>query len=358
LGKLGRWWLVLVVGLAGLLVACGSQPTGWSGPVLYERTLFVGTNHGKVIALDPTTQQVRWQYPPDDKTLGGVYANVLVIGQTVYIAAYDGKIYAVNAADGSTRWQAQPNIGHVASDMVAVGDVIYLGAARGLVALDAISGRLKWLFDGGLPATSAYWSSPAVSNGIIFVGAPEKALFAVRDAGDRAEPIWRADLGGAVLARPLVVEGTVYVGTFDRRFLALDAATGARKWQFEGAGNWYWSNPIFHDGVIYAANLDHKLYALEAATGTKRWEFATNGFIRAAPVLVREANLIVIANSERRVYAVDLNGNLKWEFDARAPVYASLAAAGNEVYVVNNANTLYALDATSGVQRWEVKLVK
>jgi glucose dehydrogenase len=44
---------------------------------------------------------------------------------------------------------------------------------------------------------------------------------------------WTFVTGDAVTASPAVVDGVVYVGAWDGFFYALDAATGALKWKFQ-----------------------------------------------------------------------------------------------------------------------------
>ena len=46
-------------------------------------------------------------------------------------------------------------------------------------------------------------------------------------------PAWDFTTGDAVSASPAVVDGVVYVGSWDGFFYALDAASGALKWSFQ-----------------------------------------------------------------------------------------------------------------------------
>ena len=44
---------------------------------------------------------------------------------------------------------------------------------------------------------------------------------------------WAAKTGGAVEASPLILDGRVFVGSFDNQLYALDAATGNVIWKYE-----------------------------------------------------------------------------------------------------------------------------
>src|SRR5438309_1837134 len=45
-------------------------------------------------------------------------------------------------------------------------------------------------------------------------------------------PKWFFKTGDAVTANPVIVNGVVYVGSWDGNFYAIDAATGAKRWSY------------------------------------------------------------------------------------------------------------------------------
>ena len=67
------------------------------------------------------------------------------------------------------------------------------------------------------------FSSPAVANGVVYVGSVDSKLYAFAAAGcgkQACPPLWSAATGGAVYASPAVSNGTVYVGSFDGKLYA------------------------------------------------------------------------------------------------------------------------------------------
>jgi outer membrane protein assembly factor BamB len=60
---------------------------------------------------------------------------------------------------------------------------------------------------------------------------------------------------------PAVVDGVVYVGSHARRVHAIDAETGARRWEHATAGTVSGSPAVF-SGVLYVGGDDGRLYAL------------------------------------------------------------------------------------------------
>src|SRR5207244_9689621 len=113
----------------------------------------------------------------------------------------------------------------------------------------------------------------------------------------RSTPAWNFTAGDVVSASPAVVAGVVYVGSWDGFFYALDAATGALKWQFqvdcqssaqpipaqcpggpsappdraETDGGLITSSAAVVDGRVYFAG-GQTVYCLNAADGSLVWK--------------------------------------------------------------------------------------
>lgn len=116
--------------------------------------------------------------------------------------------------------------------------------------------------------------------------------------------------GGWVDSSPaLARDGTVYFGSWDKNFYALNA-DGRKKWQFTTAGEIVSSPAIGADGTFYFGSHDKKFYAL-AADGHKKWAFATGGPILSSPALNRDQRLY-FTSVDGCVYALNVDGNLRW----------------------------------------------
>src|ERR1017187_6945305 len=85
-----------------------------------------------------------------------------------------------------------------------------------------------------------------------------------------------------VISSPAVANGAVYVGSLDNNVYALNAATGAKLWQFT-TGNSVWSSPAVANGVVYVGSFDNNVYALLAGTGAKLWQFTTGNYVACLP---------------------------------------------------------------------------
>src|SRR5262245_40543188 len=137
-------------------------------------------------------------------------------------------------------------------------------------ALDAPAASREWPAYGGGPASIRYSPLDAIHRGNV----------------RELEVAWTYDSkeSGGLQTNPIVVDGVLYALTPKHRVIALDAATGERRWTFDSGipgsgpnrGVTYWSEGA--DRRIFAAQ-DQYLYAVDARTGRAIASFGRNGRI-------------------------------------------------------------------------------
>ena len=117
---------------------------------------------------------------------------------------------------------------------------------------------------------------------------------------------WKFDLGSMAgqFSSPAVANGVVYVGSSDNDSVyAVNASTGAKLWSFT-TGHFVHSSPAIANGVLYAGSYDSKVYALDAATGVELWSYTTNKNVLSAPAVVN--GVLYTASEDFNVYTFDL----------------------------------------------------
>lgn len=165
-------------------------------------------------------------------------------------------------------------------------------------------------------------------------------------SGLKSKPLvaWEFKTGGPVRSSPVVVEGVVYVGSYDGNFYALDAASGKQKWSFKTDGKVSGSAAVVGGSVFFAGE-DGNVYRLNAADGTLVWRTATQ---RAYPIAGSPAVLYgtvfigggASSGSERLgmtaapIYGFDINtGKLVWQSQGDGPQgYAAITTDGERLY--------------------------
>src|SRR5580700_10640743 len=139
---------------------------------------------------------------------------------------------------------------------------------------------LKWSYI----TDNEVFSSPAVANGVVYVGSNDSNLYALN--ARTGAKLWSYPTGYQVYSSPAVANGVVYVGTdYPGGVCALNARTGALLWRYPTTGTVF-SSPAVANGVVYFGSWDHKVYALNARTATKLWSYTTDDLMESSPAVV------------------------------------------------------------------------
>jgi len=223
-------------------------------------------------------------------------------------------------------------------------------------------------------------SSPAVANGVAYVGSTDGNLYAV-DLASGAQK-WKFKTDARVVSSPAVENGVVYFGSYDGKFYAVEAANGQLKWKFATPGerrfaarhihgslpegetmpdpfDCYLSSPAVSDGNVYFGSGDGNIYSLEAASGKLNWKFQTGDVVHASPAIAD--GTLFVGSWDSYFYALDAaTGKEKWKFKTgedheiynQVGIQSSAAVADGIVYFGCRDSNLYALDERTGEKKW------
>lgn len=277
----------------------------------------------------------------------------------------------------TTGWRIKFD-GSGSSPVIADG-VLYVGSADGAVyALDPKTGDTKWRFQTGESLSPG--SGPQVITVPRGTSVADQMAAGMKAAEkQRQQGIRRVDM------TPTVENGTVFIGSGDQLFYAIDAATGKKKWSYEAgpgmASNNNTDYPVpaatLKNGTVYFVT--DGLYALDALTGNRKWLFETwqaNFFDRKhgpeGPVLGDGVIFLTLwayldPNTRKSfLYAVDPeSGKAKWvttvdAFGITAPVTAkgraffAVEEPGPTLTSSSHRETLYAINAADGQVKWKL----
>lgn len=297
-------------------------------------------------------------------TSGEVWSSPTVKDGVVYFGSDDHFLYAVDVATHQLKWKFETGDLVRSRPAIAEGTVYFTSDDNSLYAVEAQTGRETWRFDMGkallprapIPEGWDYMqSSPAVAEGVVYVGAANPNFYAV-DAGTGQEK-WRFEAGLYVRSSPAVVNGVVYFGDWRGKVFALDAQTGQEKWNFD-TGRPVVPSPTVVDGVVYVGSKSPCVYALDAQSGQKRWCFSYPSEIAWVESSAAVANGTVYVGSSdwMRLNALDaVTGQLKWYFSTKGDPWCSPAVAEGVVYIGATGGYFYAVDAETGRELWRVK---
>jgi hypothetical protein len=226
------------------------------------------------------------------------------------------------------------------SPAVANG-VVYVGTGDILYALDAATGAKLWSYTTGDGSrSSAISSSPAYANGVVYVGRWDGKVDAIY--ANNGTNKWSFTTGSWVFSSPAVVDGVVYVGSFDHNVYALNAATGAKLWSYTTVFE-VGSSPAVANGVVYVGNA-FELYAINAATGQSNWVYRdwVNGVAGGEPTIAN--GVVYIGGTSSNIYAINASTGIKiWNYAVGGYVDAAPAVVNGVVYVGSRDNNVYAI---------------
>ena len=115
-------------------------------PAVRDDLVVVGTNSGRVYALDGDSGRLRWARHQK----GEIASSPAISGDRVVVSSMAGRLVAYGAGGGATRWTFETGGSPIESSPLVVDGLVYVGAWNGrLYAIDARTGRERWAFSAG-----------------------------------------------------------------------------------------------------------------------------------------------------------------------------------------------------------------
>ncbi len=193
-------------------------------------------------------------------------------------------------------------------------------------------------------------STPAVHEGVVYVGSYDNNLYAI-DA-EKGRFLWKYATEGGIGSSPCVYEGRVLFGSADRLLYAVSVKTGRISWTCPTQGS-VWSSPRGALDHVFFGSDDHHLYAVNVHSGRVAWKFGADGQVRSSPAIGE--NTIYVGCEAGMVYAIDISGQARWRFRAGRGVTSSPAITEEMVYVGCQDKYVYGLDIRSGWTAWRYR---
>lgn len=244
-------------------------PTGTTGqfsasPTIYGGVMYVTSSYNRLFALDAKTGALLWRYDhplPADLRLccGPANRGAAITGDLVIMATLDAKLVALDRTTGELRWQADIapyDAGYSATSMpLIVGDKAFIGVGGGefgirgfFDAYDTATGKLIWRHfnvpDEGEPGAET-WAGDSYKTG----GAPGWVSGTYDPETDtlfwttgNPSPDWNGDLRAGD-------------NLYSDSLLAIDPETGERKWHFQFTPHDVWD----YDGNTHIFLIDTEI---------------------------------------------------------------------------------------------------
>ena len=213
----------------------------------------------------------------------------------------------------------------------------------------------------GLMGDIADNSSPAIANGVAYIGSFDGRLYAFNADGcgqDTCQPLWSGATENDIQSSPTVMNNTVYIGSEDHKLYAF-AAKGCG--QSDCAPLWVGltngaveSAPVVTSTTVYVGSEDHNFYAFPATAVGSRPALRCGGCrreeaINSSPALVN--NILYFGSQDGKLYAVSAQGCGRqvcppmWTAQVGSIIFGSSPAVSNKVVYIASFNEKNSTDS-------------
>ncbi|MCT8336492.1 DUF4430 domain-containing protein [Methanoculleus sp. Afa-1] len=202
-------------------IASWSFPTGgavgyFTSPAAADGKVFVAGNESDLFCIDTTTHTATWSV-----ALPTAVKSTPAIGDgKVYVTTAE-RLYALDGSTGAEVWNA--SLGGASSTPAVAGETVIAGSSDGLHAYDAGTGTPLWNFP-----SARVDVSPIVAGNLVYAATNEETGTAYAVDTGTGEEVWSYTIeapGDGTFAAffassPAVSDGVLYIGAENNRFYA------------------------------------------------------------------------------------------------------------------------------------------
>jgi outer membrane protein assembly factor BamB len=316
----------------------------WTGTKLELESVRLNQKTSSIQRTPSNSFKIRWKAPLKAQTRIGAPAlggDRLFLGLMNENTTSSGAVASWNLEDGRELWRTPVSSSIKNSVSIADDHVVAVTVTGEVVAMNTQDGKMIWRYQLGNPSHRWLFSSPAISNGRVYVG--PGSCFTALDL-QTGEPLWvRKDLTPpndwiSSHVSPACDGTHVFVGFFWKPHTigALDTQTGRTRWQLKHR---HLEAPVsaytHSSGSVYIIRHNGNLQKLRSDTGTLEWEFSLGEEQRPTPE-----------------FNVDKSG---WSNPCSGESWSPTTPCveGNSVYVSSGGGKVVALETSSGKLLWQ-----
>jgi len=319
-------------------------------PVYAMGRIFVADSEGDIEAIDTQTGHVLWDTDADTRITGGPGA-----GENLVIAGTaEAEVITMAADTGKILWRSKVS-SEVLSPPQYEGNIIVVRTIDGKIfGLDAAEGKRLWTYEQTVPAlTLRGTSSPVIAGNFLIAGFDEGRLAAIELQTGKLVWDTRIALGSGrtelermidIDAEPVVVNGVIYVATFQGRIAAVALETGRILWTRKVSS---YAGLCADDKAIYVTDDDSAIWALDRTTGNSLWkQDKLKARALTAPALTE--NMLVVGDVEGYLHWIDKETGeiMSRKQITKQKIIAAPITVDNVVYAYASDGTLAAYTAT------------
>jgi eukaryotic-like serine/threonine-protein kinase len=333
---------LLIAGLVSGCAGAAGAASSWPGVTADGETGFFAYS-SQVFAINTRNGSLQWQYPAEADSKIQFYAAPAVTEDTVFAGTYANTLAAINRSNGVEKWVfsgAQDRF--IGAPLAVNGNVYAPNSDRFLYALNS-SGDLLWKFETAGPI----WTQPLSDGTNLYVASMDHFVYGLNleysantldldKNGSRtlvSSPLWKTDLRTAVVADPVLFNGSIYVATIDGHLHSIDAASGRLNWTYtNGEGHRaVWGSLVVTEEAVFFGDEDGNIFAVSPENGQSLWAapYSAGASVTAGGVLTEEGPLFI--NEEGRVFIIGIDQNPQPVVSLNTAIFTSPVVADGRV---------------------------
>jgi outer membrane protein assembly factor BamB/formylglycine-generating enzyme required for sulfatase activity len=300
-----------------------------------------------------------------------IRSSPVVFDGVVYVGSENGILFAIDLATGAEKWRYAAAAPVIASPAVFAGKVFILNA-RGMHAVDAVTGAAAWVKAGNFWADSPLvvpgpilHHSGRKMEGVVFYSEPWKGLVGLDTAN--GNEVWRYRDGhgpGNRGSSAFFHDGRLGWFRGSQATVITDFATERRVFEIDGGIDNTVFTPAARDGIVYSYINGVAAFPLRDAEGSDprqriAWRFGSDSpaWDHRHPGNTSfsvDDRAVYFGHNDKHVYALDkTNGALLWKTEVAAVVKSSPSlGSGPLLFVGSHNHNVYGIDKTSGAIVW------
>jgi outer membrane protein assembly factor BamB len=208
-------------------------------PVVFNQRLYIADAEGRIQAMDATNGNKIWSVDADTRITGGPGFGE----NTVLVGTAEAETIAFSAEDGEELWRATVSSEILSAPQKAHNTVVVLTGDGKIFGLSGNKGKRLWIYDRTVPSLTLRGTSTPVIDGDLVIAGFDGGKMAALEVRT-GKLIWEASVATArgrsdlermvdIDVEPMVVDGVIYIATFQGRLSAMQVETGRVLWDRE-----------------------------------------------------------------------------------------------------------------------------
>ena len=304
----------------------------------------------------------RWSVRGDELLEFGPVAG----GSSLYILKNNGALYAIKRRTGVVYWKKK--LGALAASSPAYWDgIVYAtiltrkdgSGAGSVVAMNVEYPRIRW--SRNLPSRTE--SSPVVVRGTVYLGSENGTVYALGARTGRLK--WTYKASGAVKGGLAYEDGKLFFGDYAGRVHAVSASSGRKIWSVSGGGGAFglgsgrfYATPSVAFGRVYLGATNGSVYSFSTQDGKLAWRKSTGNYVYSSAAVADEHGIgptVYVGSYDGTLYALNArSGAVRWQHRAEGQISGGVQIVGDLVFYSTLNGHTTALGAATGRVVWSI----